>query len=142
MLFIYKFIYIDDLKEKGCHNILTMSHTRINSTSSSSRKSIASSLSDMYYHYEMHINMLKWTGVIVILILSATTLWITCGVYESSKQNTNMTDYIKIDQNFNQSLCSFIKHFSLPSEFVLTICVNYMWIQQENSYRHQTIFKP
>ncbi|CAC5369825.1 unnamed protein product [Mytilus coruscus] len=68
--------------------------------------------------------MLKWTGVVVILILSASTLWITCGVYESSKHNTNMTDYIKIDQNFdfNQSLCSFIRHFGLPGEFVLTTC--------------------
>lgn len=102
-----------------------MSHTRINSISP--QNSVTSSLMNMYHQYEIHINVLKWTGVIVLFIFTASTLWITGSLYLSSnmsKHNMNVSNYDINEQNltFNQSLCSYIKHFRLPGEFMLTVC--------------------
>ena len=72
----------------------------------------------------MHINVLKWTGVIVLLSLTAAALGITSSVYKMDRMQWNSTDCIKIQEqaNLNQTLCSYIKSFRLPNEYYVTVC--------------------
>ena len=85
---------------------------------------VASSLSNLYHQYDIHINVLKWTGIIVMMSLTAATLGITNNLYQLEKVHWNSTDCIKIQEqpNFNQTLCSYIKPFRLPNEYYVTVC--------------------
>ena len=105
-----------------------MSLPRLNSLDDQAKRwrvgSVASSISELYHEYHMHINVLKWTGVIVLLSLTAASLGITSSVYKMDRMHWNSTDCIKIQEqpNLNQTLCSYIKSFRLPSEYYVTVC--------------------
>ena len=75
--------------------------------------SVASSISELYHEYQMHINVLKLTGVIVLLSLTAASLGITSSVYKMDRMHWNSTDCIKIQEqpNLNQTLCSTLSRF-------------------------------
>lgn len=51
-----------------------MSLPRVDSLDSIAQHTRTSSLSDIY---EIHINILKWTGVVILLALTASTLGVT-----------------------------------------------------------------
>jgi hypothetical protein len=80
--------------------------------------SVASSVPELYHEYHIHINVLKWTGVIVLLSLTAAALRITSSLYKMDRMQWNSTDCIKIQEqpNLNQTLCSYIKSFRFPNE--------------------------
>ena len=107
-----------------------MSLPRLNSLDDQAKPwrvgSVASSISELpvYHEYHMHINVLKWTGVIVLLSLTAASLGITSSVYKMDRMQWNSTDCIKIQEqpNLNQTLCSYIKSFRLPNEYYVTVC--------------------
>ena len=96
-------------------DILPYHHVRGNS--------VTSSLYNLYNQYEIHINILKWTGVIVLFCVTASTLGVTSNLYIKEKSH-NGTDCIKIYQSpqLNSSLCSYIETFRLPSDYFLTVC--------------------
>ena len=90
-----------------------------------SQSSIASSLSSLYEKYNIHINILKWTGVVVLLAMMSTSLAITSNMTRNSFQNSS--DCIKItttsdDRRFNDTLCKYIKTFDLPEQYKLSVC--------------------
>jgi len=101
-----------------------MSLPRVDSLDSIAQHVSTSSLSNIYNQYEMHINILKWTGVVVLLALTASTLGVTSNLYTSENPHHNESDYIKKypSQPFNSSLCSYIKPFQLPNAYFLTLC--------------------
>ena len=76
-----------------------MSLPRLNSLDDQAKPwrvgSVASSILELYHEYHMHINVLKWTGVIVLLSLTAVTLGITSSVYKMDRMQWNSTDCIK-----------------------------------------------
>ena len=86
--------------------------------------SISSSISELYHQYHMHINVLKWTGVIVLLGLTASTLGVSSNLLNMEKSYWNESDCIRIhgQPNFNQTLCSHIRPFRLPHEYYATVC--------------------
>jgi hypothetical protein len=47
--------------------------------------SISSIKSELYHQYHMHINVLKWTGVIVLLGLIASTLGVSSNLFHMEK---------------------------------------------------------
>jgi hypothetical protein len=73
--------------------------------------------------YGFHINILKWTGVVVLLALMTTTLALT----SRHNVNNNVTDCLKIKSEshheFNNTLCDFIKQFRLPENYYITVCL-------------------
>ena len=73
--------------------------------------SISSSISELYHQYHMHINVLKWTGVIVLLGLTASTLGVSSNLFHMEKSYWNEYDCIRIhgQPNFNQTLCFNIR---------------------------------
>ena len=79
----------------------------------------------------MHINVLKWTGVIVLLGLTASTLGVSSNLFHMEKSYWNESECIRIHEqpNFNQTLCSHIRSFRLPHEYYATVC----------KYRNRTI---
>ena len=105
-----------------------MSLPRLNSLDDQAKPwrvgSVASSIPELYHEYHMHINVLKWTGVIVLLSLTAAALGITSSVYKMDRMQWNSTNCIKIQEqaNLNQTLCSYIKSFRLPNEYYVTVC--------------------
>ena len=86
--------------------------------------SISSSISELFHQYHMHINVLKWTGVIVLLGLTASTLGVSSNLFHMEKWCWNESDCIRIhgQPNFNQTLCSHIRSFQLPREYYATVC--------------------
>jgi hypothetical protein len=86
--------------------------------------SISSSISELYHQYHMHINVLKWTGIIVLLGLTTSTLGVSSNLFHMEKSYWNESDCIRIhgQPNFNQRLCSHIRSFRLPQEYYATVC--------------------
>jgi len=58
-----------------------MSLPRVDSLDYIAQHVRTSSLSDIYNQYEIDINILKWTGVVVLLALTASTLGVTSNLY-------------------------------------------------------------
>ena len=90
--------------------------------------SIGSSISSLYRNFDIHFEILKITGVIVLLSIMSVTLALTSNIYSSEKkQNTTRTDSIKLAnidtiEQFNMSSCSYIKQYHLPGNYFVTIC--------------------
>lgn len=90
---------------------------------------LASSLSSLYKNYDIHMDIVKIIGVLVLLSLMSATLTITNNLHVCESKN-NSSDCIKlatipvtINQQFNSTLCSFMKQFEMPGEYYVTICV-------------------
>jgi hypothetical protein len=86
--------------------------------------SISFSISELFHQYHMHVNVLKWTGVIVLLGLTTSTLGVSSNLFHMEKSYWNESECIRIhgQQNFNQTLCSHIRSFRLPQEYYPTVC--------------------
>jgi hypothetical protein len=86
--------------------------------------SISSSISELFHQYHMHINVLKWTGVIVLLGLTTSTVGVSSNFFHMEKSHWNESDCIRNrgQPNFNQTLCLHIRLFRLPQEYYATIC--------------------
>jgi hypothetical protein len=84
--------------------------------------SISSSISELFHQYHMHINVLKWTGVIVLLGLTTSTLGVSSNLFHMEKSHWNESDRIRNrgQPNFNQTLCLHIRLFRLPQEYYAT----------------------
>ena len=91
--------------------------------------SIRSSMSSLYRNFDIHLDILKLTGVVVLLSIMSVTLALTSNIYSYEKrQNTTMIDCIKIEhsvtrEQLNMSLCKYIKQYQLPGNYYVTICV-------------------
>ena len=84
---------------------------------------LTSSLSSLYKNYDIHMDIVKITGVLVLLSLMSVTLAITNNLHVCESK-TNSSDCIKlvtipvtINQQFNYTLCSFIR-----STMLLCVC--------------------
>ena len=90
--------------------------------------SIRSSMSSLYRNFEIHLDILKLTGVVVLLSIMSVTLALTGNIYSREKsQNTTMIDCIRSPtiytrQQLYMSLCSYIKQYPLPGDYYVTIC--------------------
>ena len=74
----------------------------------SSQSSIVSGLSSLYDRYTIHINILKWTGVVVLLALTSTSIAVTSSTARTSA---------------NDTLCSYVKHYDLTEQYKVTVCL-------------------
>ena len=88
-------------------------------------RSIRSSLSSLYKNYDFHLDILKLTGVVVLLSIMSATLAITSNLHVCKGENT--TDCIKlttqpVDLQFNSTLCSYMKQYQLPGGYYTTVC--------------------
>lgn len=88
--------------------------------------SIRSSISSLCRNFDIHLDIVKFTGVVVLLSIMSATLTLTSNIYSSEKsRNTTMIDCIRlptIDSSHQLSLCSYIKQYSLPGDYYVTIC--------------------
>lgn len=98
-----------------------------------SQSSVVSNISSLYEKYTMHLNIIKWTGAVILLTLMSTSLALTSAMTKKKSDHTNYTDCIKIkgavdDQNsgINNTLCGYFKQFPLPEQLKVTIC-SYQW---------------
>ena len=68
-------------------------------------RSASSHLSELYHQYDIHMNVLKWTGVIVLFGLTASTLGVTSNLYKFERSHWNAFDCINIQEqpNFNST---------------------------------------
>lgn len=90
---------------------------------------LASSLSSLYKNYDFHLDIVKITGVLVLLSLMSVTLAITNNLHVCESKNCT-SDCIKIstlqvetNQQFNSTLCSFTNQWSLPQEYRVSLCL-------------------
>ena len=90
---------------------------------------LASSLSSLYQNYDIHMDIVKITGVLVLLSLMSATLAITNTLHVCESKN-NSSDCIKlvtipvtISQQFNSTLCNFMKQFLRCMRSTMLLCV-------------------
>lgn len=92
--------------------------------------SIRSSLSSIYRNYDFHFDLIKMTGLVVLLSLISATLVMTNSVYQMEKVYNKSSDcnelltkltYDSNDQG-NNTLCDYLKDFKLPEEYYVTVC--------------------
>ena len=89
--------------------------------------SIRSSISSLYRNYDFHFDILKLTGVVVLLSIMSATLAITSNIHIGEKP-VNISDCIRLrttdtkQQQLDFNSCSYIKQFRLPEEYYVTIC--------------------
>lgn len=93
-----------------------------------SQSSIASTLSSLYDEYNIHINILKWTGVVVLLALMSTSIALTSSTTRPSRNNSDCRS-ISTTKNawvddMNDTLCSYVKEYDLTEEYKVTVCLN------------------
>lgn len=102
----------------------------VESLNPSMTPSISSSLESTYERYWIHINILKWTGVVVLLALTTTSLSMVVNL-KTVKCVNSTSDCIKIlstsPPNFslpdiNNTFCRDIKQYPLPDEYFATVC--------------------
>ncbi|CAG2254271.1 unnamed protein product [Mytilus edulis] len=93
-----------------------------------SQLSLASNLSSMYEKYSMHLDVIKWTGVVVMLALMSTSLAVTSEM--SRRVPTNQTDCKRItiahknsDPTMNNTTCKYFEQFDLPGHYKVTVCL-------------------
>ena len=91
--------------------------------------SIRSSLSSIYQNYDFHFDIIKMTGIIVLLSLLSATLVMTNSVYEMERKH-NGSDCIRLpgqtydsNEQWNSTLCDYMKQFPLPEEYFITVCL-------------------
>ena len=84
---------------------------------------LASSLSSLYKNYDIHMDIVKITGVLVLLSLMSVTLAITNNLHVCESKNKSsdciklVTIPVTINQQFNSTLCSFMR-----STMLLCVC--------------------
>ncbi len=81
--------------------------------------SLRSSASSLYRNYDFHLNVLKLTGVVVLLALMTATLALI------TNPCTYSSDCIELKTSevpMNTSLCSYAKQFPLPKDYIVTVC--------------------
>ena len=77
---------------------------------------------DMMYYFDQeevkcHIKIIKWTGVIGIILVSLSTpLYILASIEWS---NNYPFDYV---MEVNQTACSYLKQFDLEDNVILSVC--------------------
>lgn len=91
--------------------------------------SIRSSLSSIYQNYDFHFDIIKMTGIIVLLSLLSATLVMTNSVYEMERKH-NGSHCIRLpgqtydsNEQWNSTLCDYMKQFPLPEEYFITVCL-------------------
>lgn len=94
----------------------------------SSQSSIVSGLSSLYDRYTIHINILKWTGVVVLLALTSTSIAVTSSTARTSLKNQSDCKIVTIAANdressANDTLCSYVKHYDLTEQYKVTVCL-------------------
>lgn len=69
------------------------------------------------------------TGIIVLLSLLSATLVMTNSVYEMERKH-NGSDCIRLpgqtydsNEQWNSTLCDYMKQFPLPEEYFITVCL-------------------
>ena len=95
--------------------------------------SIRSSLSSIYQNYDFHFDIIKMTGIIVLLSLLSTTLVMTNSVYKMEKAKKHnksdcihsFTPEVTFDSQgqWNETLCDYMKQFPLPEDYYVTVCL-------------------
>ena len=91
--------------------------------------SIRSSLSSIYQNYDFHFDIIKMTCIMVLLSLLSATLVMTSSVYEMERKH-NGSDCIRLpgqtydfNEQWNNTLCDYMKQFPLPREYYFTVCL-------------------
>lgn len=83
------------------------------------------SLHSTYKGYDMHITILKWTGVVVLAALVITSVAVTSASMAASNESRG-SDCIRIVNkppiDLNVSLCTYMKQFDLPDGYVVSVC--------------------
>ena len=77
---------------------------------------------DMTYYFDQeevkcHINIMKWTGVIGIILVSLSTP--LCILASMEWSNNYPFDYV---MEVNQTACSYLKQFYLKDNVILSVC--------------------
>ena len=111
------------------HSVETMEESDDNIAGITFRTSrLRSSLSSLYQNYYFHLDIVKITGVLVLLSLMSATLAIT-NILHVCQSRHNISDCIQLgthsidDMNsFNSSLCDYIQQLDLPQQYHVTIC--------------------
>ena len=83
--------------------------------------SVRSSISSWYRNYDIHFDILKLMGVLVVLLIMSATLTMTSNLY-TSENSQNITDCIRLlttdtHQQPNCSLCGYMKQQKVASYF-------------------------
>ena len=81
-----------------------------------------SNRNDMMYYFDQeevkcHIKIIKWTGVIGIILVSLSTLLYILASMEWS--NNYPFDYV---MEVNQTACLYLKQFDLEDNVILSVC--------------------
>lgn len=87
--------------------------------------SIISSLNSLYDQYGIHINILKWTGFVVMMALIASTLGILSSL--TTEKSMIKSDCIKVVQTNmentgNTTMCEYIRKFNILHGCYLSVC--------------------
>lgn len=93
-----------------------------------SQLSLASNISSMYEKYAKHLDVIKWTGVVVLVALMSSSLAVTSEM--SRRVSNNQTDCkrISIDHTnrnmmmINNRTCRYFEQFDLPGNYKVTVC--------------------
>ena len=92
-----------------------------------SQLSLASDMASIYEKYSMHIDVIKWTAVVVILALMSTSVAVTSGMSRRLPKNNTDCKKITIDYGssgvvINKTTCGYLKQFDLPGYYKVTVC--------------------
>lgn len=83
--------------------------------------SLRSSFGSLYKNYDFHLNVLKMTGIVVLLSIMSATLAITSNLHVC-KNETDCIRLVTASKPFNNTLCSYLKRYPLPDDYFVTVC--------------------
>lgn len=84
--------------------------------------SLRSSTSSLYRNYDFHFDIVKLTGVVVLLSLMTATLAMVTHVH-TCEYNTDCIELTTSEApTMNDSLCTYAQQFPLPKNYVVTVC--------------------
>lgn len=83
--------------------------------------SVRSSASSLYRNYDVHLDILKLTGIVVLLAIMAATLALITHVHPCH-YDTDCKEIQISEVPMNDSLCSYVEQFSLSDDYTLTVC--------------------
>lgn len=81
--------------------------------------SLRSSVSSLYRNYDFHLDVMKLTGVVILLSLMTATLSL---VIHMDGGRTDPVELTKGKVILNASLCTYAEQFPLPQNFFVTVC--------------------
>ena len=105
-----------------------------------SQSSIVSNLSSLYEQYNIHITILKWTGVIVLLTVMTISLAITSNAANYSDKlksdclRITTPLFEEINKELNETLCQHITQFDLTEQHKVTVCLYQQQIRIDIRY--------